>query len=117
MSLVEDYKNIADFVTIYITEAHPLDGFAIPDNQYNIHNHMTLDDRLFAANVLLEKNLPCPLVVDQMTNEACLTYGAHPERLYIIKDNVIVYSGGLGPKLYDLSEVRKWLDDNAKKSK
>ena len=115
-SLVEDYKNIADFVTVYISEAHPLDGWATPGNEFSIHSHMTLDDRLFAANVLAEKKLPCPIIVDQMSNDAALAYGAHPERLYIIKDNIIEYAGKMGPFYYDPKEVSAWLDKNVKKS-
>ena len=116
MSLAEDYKNLADFATVYISEAHPLDGWATPGNKYSIQSHMTLDDRIFAANILIEKKIPCPLVLDKMDNEAAVLYGAHPERLYIIKDNVIVYSGGLGPSRYSPAEVKAYLDKHAKKS-
>ena len=116
ISLVEDYKSIADFVTVYISEAHPLDDWPTPGNQYSLRSHMTLDDRLFAARLLEEKKLGCPIVLDPMTDVAALAYGAHPERLYIIQDSVIKFVGGIGPFQYDPQKVREWLDHNVKKS-
>lgn len=40
-----------------------------------------------------------------MWNAANAAYGATPERLYIIKDGIILYQGGMGPFGYDLAEV------------
>ncbi len=57
-----------------------------------------------------EENLPCKVYVDKMTNEANLSYGAIPERLYVILDGNIAYAGGFGPMYYKLEEVVNWLD-------
>lgn len=50
------------------------------------------------------------MVVDTMWNTANVAYGATPERLYIIKDGKILYQGGVGPFLYDLSELSGYLN-------
>ena len=40
------------------------------------------------------------------------TYGAAPERLYIILNGKIVYMGGCGPFGYKLEEVEEWLKNH-----
>ena len=44
-----------------------------------------------------------------MSDEANLDFGALPERLFIIKDGVVEYVGGIGPLLFNPKEVREWL--------
>lgn len=44
-----------------------------------------------------------------MCDAANAAYGAIPERLYVIKDDVISYQGGVGPFSYDLAEVETCL--------
>ena len=44
-----------------------------------------------------------------MCDAANAAYGAIPERLYVIKDDVILYQGGVGPFSYDLAEVETCL--------
>ena len=80
-------------------------------NNYNIPKHQTQADRCAAAQLLLSHNPPCPVAVDSMLDAANLAYGASPERLYIIRDNRIVYQGGPGPFAYSLKEVRVWLEN------
>ena len=53
-----------------------------------------------------------------MDNKANKDYGGHPERLYIILDNIIQYQGGMGPFYYNLDEAEEWLaifQDNMEK--
>jgi len=108
--IVRDFADIADFVIVYIEEAHPSDGWAFKNN-YNIPKHQTQADRCAAAQLLLSHNPPCPVAVDSMLDAANLAYGASPERLYIIRDNRIVYQGGPGPFAYNIKEVRVWLEN------
>ena len=51
----------------------------------------------------------CPIWVDKMDDEANRLYGAQPDRLYIILDDVIVYEGKRGPYGYKIEEVYDWL--------
>ncbi|XP_068246650.1 type I iodothyronine deiodinase-like [Palaemon carinicauda] len=100
---------LADFVMIYIAEAHPTDGWAI-DGNIEVANHRNLEERFAAAQRMLElEHQSCPVLVDPLTDETSKAYGGMPERLYIILDGVIVYKGGPGPFSYKLPEVEEWL--------
>ncbi len=67
-------------------------------------------DRLLAAQILEETpGLPCKVYVDTMTDEACLKYGGIPERLHVIHNGKIAYSGRTGPFFYTVDELEYWL--------
>ena len=101
------YGKVADFLTIYIEEAHPVDGW----NHRNstLWSHKTLEDRLAAARQLFQDNSDMSIVVDSMSNSANFAYGGLYERLYIIMSGRIVYEGKRGPEEYRLKEVESWL--------
>ncbi len=111
VELVKEFQSEADFLTVYIQEAHAQDGWAFGKSNYSIYYHKTIKDRLLAADILAKKNLPCPLYIDIIEDECRLAYAAAPERLYVVQDGVIKYTGGMGPMFYRLGEVRKWLED------
>ena len=46
-----------------------------------------------------------------MSNEACMKYGAFPERLFIVHEKKIAFLCGQGPFDYDLEGVEKWLKE------
>lgn len=50
-----------------------------------------------------------PILMDTMDDKANMTYGAMPERLYIIQEERIVYCGKPGPSGYFVEEVEAWL--------
>lgn len=106
---VSNFSKFADFVIIYTSEAHPQDGWGIRENEIKLHQHKSLEDRLEAAKILLDKKPNCPVLVDTMSNEACKLYGSLPERLYIILDGIVVMHGGEGPFKYYVEEVEEWL--------
>ncbi|XP_076359181.1 type I iodothyronine deiodinase-like [Tachypleus tridentatus] len=109
IELIDEFQEVADFVTVYIAEAHPTDSGDI-DGNFDISTHKSIKERIKAALFLLEnEELPCPLLVDSMINEAKKSYAALPERLYIIKKGRIVYEGGVGPMDYKVKEVEEWL--------
>ena len=111
--VVADFSDVADFVTIYISEAHAINQWNFPGNKYKIKKHTSLQDRIQAANFLLddeELRPPGTFLIDTMDNEADLLYGGMPERLYIILDGVVVYGGRKGPVGYKLNKVREWLE-------
>ena len=53
--------------------------------KYNQHTNLT------SESLLSRETLPGPFLVDNMKDEACNSYGALPERLYVILDGKIVY--------------------------
>ena len=47
-----------------------------------------------------------------MLNENNINYATFPERLYVIKDDIIVMKGKRGPGDYYISEVENYLKKN-----
>lgn len=66
------------------------DGWAFTNN-FDINQHQSLEDRLAAAKILVQKEPLCPVVVDEMNNGAAIKYGAMPERLYVLQAGRVVY--------------------------
>jgi len=100
---------VADFLTIYIEEAHASYEWLFSKNYHQFSQHVTIDDRIKAAKTLLERNPPFPVVSDVISDEANGGYGGLYERLYVIKDGRVELVGGKGPDGYDMDVVRDWL--------
>ena len=80
-----------------------------------ISSHKTQSERCAMARFLSTHNASrCPVLVDTMLNAANIAYGAFPIRLYVIKDDHVVYQGGAGPTGYKIEEVSDWLKTNTK---
>lgn len=110
----ERFKGQADFLTIYIKEAHPEDEWQMQSNVDEgvcYRQPKSLEQRLLIANDFRERfKYPLPLAVDPMDDGANIAYGAWPERLYVIDANGnVAYKGGPGPFQYRPQEVRAWL--------
>ncbi|MEE6493682.1 hypothetical protein FKM82_016915 [Ascaphus truei] len=101
--------DIADFLLVYIEEAHPSDGWVSTDASYQIPKHQCLQDRLAAAQLMTQCVPGCRVVVDTMNNASNAAYGAYFERLYILLEGKVVYQGGRGPEGYKISELRNCL--------
>eukprot|EP00092_Neocalanus_flemingeri_P106243 GFUD01136309.1.p1 GENE.GFUD01136309.1~~GFUD01136309.1.p1 ORF type:complete len:124 (+),score=35.38 GFUD01136309.1:162-533(+) len=106
------FAGLADFVTIYIEEAHPAERKHFSGN-YAIDTHASMEQRMEAAATLREEAdeflKDCPILVDQMDDRANLAYAALPERLYVVQDGKISFEGGAGPFHYSIEEVEKFL--------
>uniref|UniRef100_A0A3Q3MN48 Iodothyronine deiodinase n=1 Tax=Mastacembelus armatus TaxID=205130 RepID=A0A3Q3MN48_9TELE len=115
-SLVEDFSDVADFLLVYIDEAHPSDGWVAPPMgscSFSVRKHQNLEERLGAARKLIEHfSLPpqCQLVADCMDNNTNVAYGVSNERVCIVQQRKIAYMGGKGPFFYNLKDVRQWLE-------
>lgn len=112
--MYEEFKREAEFLTIYIREAHPEDEWQMDDNvQQDVcyRQPQSLSDRLAIVKDFVQRfSYPIPIAVDTMADTADVTYGAWPERLYIVEtDGTIAYKGGMGPYGYKPEEVREWL--------
>jgi len=108
--VASQYADIADSLLVYIEEAHPSDGWVSSDAPYQIPRHRCLEDRLSAARLMLSEVPGCSVVVDTMDNPSNAAYGAYFERLYILREETVVYQGGRGPEGYRISELRNWLE-------
>ena len=114
MQIFKDYKDHADFLTIYVREAHPTDEWQMKSNVKEdvcYRQPKTLAERLAIANDFTQRySYPVPFGVDDMANVVNDAYAAWPERLYIVDESGrIVYRGGMGPFKYNPKEVRDWL--------
>lgn len=113
--MYEEFKEQADFLTIYIREAHPDDEWQMDSNLKDdvcYTQPKTFEQRVAIARDFAKRfSYPLPLAVDTMTDAANKTYAAWPERLYIISpDGTVAYKGGIGPFKYKPEEVRAWLE-------
>eukprot|EP00092_Neocalanus_flemingeri_P008138 GFUD01008778.1.p2 GENE.GFUD01008778.1~~GFUD01008778.1.p2 ORF type:complete len:124 (+),score=26.60 GFUD01008778.1:507-878(+) len=109
------FAGLADFVTIYIAEAHPAERKHFSGN-YAIDTHADMEQRIEAAKTLREEAgeflKGCPIMVDNMDDQANLAYAALPERLYVLMDGNVAYQGGLGPFYYNIEEIDDFLSKN-----
>ena len=107
-----EYSDVANFLTVYISEAHPTDEWEMRGHKYQLKQHVSLQDRILASKNIFENkdlNLPGNFAIDLMDNTARSLYGATPERLYVVYDGIIVYVGIRGPVGYKVKEVEDWL--------
>ncbi|RDD42456.1 Type I iodothyronine deiodinase [Trichoplax sp. H2] len=108
------YGDRANFLTVYIAEAHPSDGWALDLSNDSIgvcyRAPRKVEDRIYIAKEFIKNyNYPVPLYVDSITDDTLKTYSSMPERLYIIKDGKVAYKGGPGPYCYSLEEMEEHL--------
>ena len=113
-AISREFEETADFISIYIAEAHPLESGDLGQNyEWKFKTHERFEDRIEAAKALekscKDMKINGPVLVDFMDNSCNKNYGAAPERLYIILNGKIEYIGGLGPFDYKLDEVEAWL--------
>ncbi len=110
----ETYRGRANFLTVYIKEAHPLDEWQMESNEKEnvcYPQPKTLAQRVTIANDFVKRfGYGVPLAVDEMDNRANALYAGWPERFYIVDEKgVIVYKGKPGPFGYHPEEVEAWL--------
>jgi hypothetical protein len=117
VQIYNDYKDHADFLTVYVREAHPTDEWRMKSNEKEKDNvcyaqPKTLEQRVAIANDFIQRfHFPIPLGVDSMANTADTVYAGWPERVYIVDESgKIVYRGGLGPFQFHPEEARAWLE-------
>ncbi len=111
------FEDRAEFLTVYIKEAHPEDEWQMTVNEDQgvcYTQPQTLADRVLIANDFSERfEYAMTLVVDPMENPAEEAFAAWPERLYVVgSDGLIAYKGRKGPFGFDPDELERWLEEN-----
>ena len=109
------YAGRADFLTVYIKEAHPEDEWQMESNVEEdvcYPQPKTTEQRLAIANDFVKRfRYPVPLLVDPIDNPANQAYAGWPERFYVIDEQgKIVYKGEPGPFGFHPEEVEAWLE-------
>jgi thiol-disulfide isomerase/thioredoxin len=98
--LHEQYKDRAHFVLVYVREAHPTDGWAQPDNPFQIRSPRSLEERRKVAQDFAAKlKLSIPIVVDSIDDKTEAAYSCWPNRMVIIDaQGNIADTGSAGPQ-------------------
>lgn len=106
-NLLEKYKSKAEFVIVYVSEAHPSDGWKLGHKFSCIKQHQTLNDRLQAARLMIEedeKNFKCltsdlsdtekvRVVLDNMDNTFALSFKTGPIRAFALEEGRMSWAG------------------------
>ena len=107
--IYRQHQDQANFLCVYIQEAHPEDGwqtFTNINDDVRFMTPKTIDERADLAEMcVLRLNLEMPMALDHMSDEVDELYRAAPERLYLVDaEGRIAYRGGLGPWDFDVEE-------------
>ena len=124
MSLSEiskQYHDQVQFVSVYIREAHPVDGWwfgggiqerlvkkKYPKVSTDLYDPKTMEERRAAAGQC-EESLKYGIrtYIDEMDDRVNKAYAAYPTRLYLVGiDGKIAYAGGLGPWGFKPDELK-----------
>lgn len=108
------YRDRANFLIVYTREAHPADGWVLPDNQQAGVNHEQPRDygsRAKLARICRrDLDIEMPMVVDTMNDAVTESYSGMPNRLYLIdRQGKIAYKGGRGPFGFKPEELEQSL--------
>ncbi len=110
--LYVQYRDRVQFLTIYIREAHPLDGWRLGEGVAgqlmniigfkrtgDVNDPKTIEERrTIAGRCQTDLKYEFPTYVDEMDDAVSKAYAANPTRLYLIGlDGRVAYAGGLGP--------------------
>jgi hypothetical protein len=98
------------FLLIYISEAHPEDGWQVGINHMQgVIYDQPLDSvtrAAIAADCITETKIRIPVAIDNMENTISCAYSASPERLYLIDgDGIVRYRSAMGPFRMDAIEA------------
>jgi hypothetical protein len=104
--IYKEYKDEINFFCIYTREAHPSDGWQVPDNLdagIIIPEPATNQERTdVASKCQINLDIQMPLLIDNIDNEVEEKYISLPMRLFVISaDGKIIYTGGRGPMEFD----------------
>jgi hypothetical protein len=110
--LYKQYHERVQFLSIYIREAHPVDGWWFGDGligkamnagyakaALDVNDPKSIEERRAVAG-RCEESLKYDIrtYVDEMDDAVNKAYAAMPTRLYLVGvDGRVVYAGGLGP--------------------
>lgn len=112
--MYQEYKDRAEFLFVYIREAHPADGWQMDNNVKDdvvFERPKTMDARKSIAKACGRRlKLSMPTVVDRLDNRVDTLYAAWPERIYVVAaDGTIAYAGLRGPWGFKPGDAEKTL--------
>ena len=123
--LYEQYHEDVQFLSIYIREAHPIDGWWLgrrltknlmlrmaPKVSMEHYDPKTIEERRAVAGECASAlQYGIRTYVDDMDDYVNETYAAWPTRLYLVGyDGKVVYAGGLGPYDFKPAKLKAAID-------
>ncbi len=104
--LYATYKDQVQFYIVYIREAHPQEGWQVPNNLIEnvLYDEPTTDDErtAVAAACQIDLDLHMPMLVDGIDNDVDEKYVGLPMRLFLVDGmGKIAYAGDKGPFGWD----------------
>jgi thiol-disulfide isomerase/thioredoxin len=108
------YKDEADFLMVYVREAHPTDGWKMDSNAkagVSFKQPTTYGERVEVCEAFRKKLTPgMPVVVDDINDPAGTAYSGMPARLYVIDaTGRVAYKSGRGPFGFKPQEMEQAL--------
>ncbi len=108
------HANIAEFLMVYVREAHPSDGWEMRSNVrvgVEISQPKTLNERVAVAQTCAATlKTSMPLLVDEIEDPVGNAYSGMPARLYIIdQQGKVAYKSGRGPFGFKPEEMEQAL--------
>jgi hypothetical protein len=103
------------FLAVYIREAHPEEGWILPENRRSglaVHEPTSDEERRGVASTCATNlRLQMPMVVDGVDNAVASVYGGWPDRLYLVgRDGRIAFQGGEGPFGFQPDELERAIE-------
>jgi len=105
---VEKYKDQVDFCIVYISEAHPADGWDM-ESTFGFAKQKSLEERISNAKSITAYDVGCPIYVDNFKNEMDHFFNASPERIFVLKDKKIAWNCKW-PMNYDILGLENWVE-------
>ena len=115
------------FISIYIREAHPVDGWWLGQGvpgvalklfglkaATDVYDPKTMEERrAVASRCDSSLDYGIPTLVDEMDDAVNKAYAAWPTRLYLIGgDRRVAYASGLGPWGFKPAQLRKAIEEH-----
>lgn len=108
------HKDKANFLMVYVREAHPTDGWKMESNARQgvaVKQPTTYDERVGVAGQFCTKLKPIiPVAVDEISDPVGHAYSGMPARLYVIDpQGKVAYKSGRGPFGFKAAEMEQAL--------
>ncbi len=112
--LYRRYQDRANFLMIYVREAHPTDGWQMESNDrvgVSLRQPRTFAERVGVAQTCSKTlGLGMPMLVDTLNDHVGGTYSGMPSRLYLIdREGKVAYKSGRGPFGFKPAELEQAL--------
>jgi len=111
-NLYATYQKVANFLIVYITDAHASDEWPVGKNVSFCEQPKSLDQRcLLAQKYARDHQLTVPMAVDTMENHFDQVFAAWPVRFYVVKDGLLEFKAQPNPDFYgyDFTQLADWL--------